>query len=524
MVTEEQESDLGLVSESIPVPQMHNSLQQPCQEMHNQGNNVRGKPRLRKKALHALILKQMEFYFSDANLSKDRFLGTLIKSDPYVDLDVFLRFNKIRILTDDVNRVAKAIKNSTILSLSEDGTKVCRTTPINPRENCEACTVYVQGLPPDATHEWLTSLFSKYGPIAYISIPRYKNTSKIKGFAFVEFDKVEGANECLKAFEEKHCTLPSHTAPNELLSITTFTDDNPSSEATPMEESSLENTEATISQKRKGVSEDISEEDESSSKKARIDASEGKSNKEDKQKEKDSEKSDAAQSTSCVSQDDEEKEKITEGKERKKKRKRKRRSRGEQMDAADLGLQIMAKRDWKQLRNKYLQLQRNKMKQLKQHLHKARWNQWGSSNRIEGEEVEKKSTKEKSEVSTPKFVFTPGVIVKIELEEPCSNPKNFKLELRSDTAVKYIDVHEGSSEAFVRCDTAESAKTFVEKYNEKRTLCIIDGAEEKAYWDKMSQDREEKLGKKDRVKQRGRDKLLKKAEKELGKHIKFDEV
>ena len=33
-----------------------------------------------------------------------------------------------------------------------------------------------------------------------------------------------------------------------------------------------------------------------------------------------------------------------------------------------------------------------------------------------------------------------------------------------------------------------------------------------------------KLSKKDRVKHRGRDKLLKKAEKELGKHIKFDEV
>lgn len=44
------------------------------------------------------------------------------------------------------------------------------------------------------------------------------------------------------------------------------------------------------------------------------------------------------------------------------------------------------------------------------------------------------------------------------------------------------------------------------------------------YWNKILQDREEKLNKKVRVKQRGRSKLLKKAEKELGKHIKFDEV
>lgn len=36
-------------------------------------------------------------------------------------------------------------------------------------------------------------------------------------------------------------------------------------------------------------------------------------------------------------------------------------------------------------------------------------------------------------------------------------------------------------------------------------------------------DRKEKIDKKIRPKHRGRDKLLKKAEKELGKHIKFDE-
>lgn len=83
MVTEEQESTGGLASESIPVPKVNNSLQRPCEEMLNQEGNVsRRKPRLRKKALNAFILKQMEFYFSDANLSKDRFLGSLIKSDP----------------------------------------------------------------------------------------------------------------------------------------------------------------------------------------------------------------------------------------------------------------------------------------------------------------------------------------------------------------------------------------------------------------------------------------------------------
>lgn len=53
---------------------------------------------------------------------------------------------------------------------------------------------------------------------------------------------------------------------------------------------------------------------------------------------------------------------------------------------------------------------------------------------------------------------------------------------------------------------------------------IVKGDEEHAYWEKISADRQDKVENKVRTKQRGRDKLLKKAEKELGKHIKFDEV
>lgn len=40
------------------------------------------KVRKRKKQLYSKILQQMEFYFSDANLSKDRFLSDLTKKSP----------------------------------------------------------------------------------------------------------------------------------------------------------------------------------------------------------------------------------------------------------------------------------------------------------------------------------------------------------------------------------------------------------------------------------------------------------
>lgn len=38
--------------------------------------------RRRKKQLYELIRERMEFYFSDSNLQKDRFLSQLIKDDP----------------------------------------------------------------------------------------------------------------------------------------------------------------------------------------------------------------------------------------------------------------------------------------------------------------------------------------------------------------------------------------------------------------------------------------------------------
>lgn len=45
-------------------------------------DSISKKGRHRKKQLYKSILQQMEFYFSDSNLSKDRYLSQLIQEDP----------------------------------------------------------------------------------------------------------------------------------------------------------------------------------------------------------------------------------------------------------------------------------------------------------------------------------------------------------------------------------------------------------------------------------------------------------
>jgi La-related protein 7 len=60
------------------------------------------------------------------------------------------------------------------------------------------CPLLQEQLPLDAQHEWLRDVFSAYGKVAYVSVPKYRTTGKIKGFAFVEFETPEEANKTLE--------------------------------------------------------------------------------------------------------------------------------------------------------------------------------------------------------------------------------------------------------------------------------------------------------------------------------------
>lgn len=59
----------------------------------------------------------------------------------------------------------------------------------------------------------------------YISIPKYKSSGKIKGFAFVEFDTPEAALKALEEFEKAGCCLTNQMNPEQLCSIATYEED-----------------------------------------------------------------------------------------------------------------------------------------------------------------------------------------------------------------------------------------------------------------------------------------------------------
>ena len=79
----------------------------------------------------AAVLKQVEFYFSDKNFAKDKFLKEETAKSPeqWVNISVLSTFNRMKVLVPslDLAVIADALKTSTAVEVSEDGTKVRRT-------------------------------------------------------------------------------------------------------------------------------------------------------------------------------------------------------------------------------------------------------------------------------------------------------------------------------------------------------------------------------------------------------------
>nr|AFK10709.1 La protein-like protein [Callorhinchus milii] len=159
------------------------------------------KKRSRVNKVLSEIKKQVEFWFGDVNLHKDRFLQEQLQKsrDGYIDLSVLTSFNKMKKLTTDVKLMARALKNSEVIELNVEGTKIRRRQALGDRpQDVEERTVYVELLPKNVSHGWIDRVFSKCGNVVYVSIPRYKTSGDPKGFAFVEFETITQAQKAIE--------------------------------------------------------------------------------------------------------------------------------------------------------------------------------------------------------------------------------------------------------------------------------------------------------------------------------------
>ncbi|MPC59213.1 la-related protein 7-like [Portunus trituberculatus] len=555
--------------------------------------------RKRKKRLLQQIANQMDFYFSSANITKDRFMGSLLRDSPYVDLETFFKFNKLRSMTNDIAFLRKAISKSSLLELSEDGLQVRRKVAVEVKGNVLHCTIYVENIPSNADHDWVRQVFGQYGTIDYISLPRYHRSGRPKGFAFVEFKVPEMANSALEAFGALECKIPPTTDPAELQSIKAFEgnteqqvegdshveshSDNQSVEKESDGEKSLEVSvgEGENVKKRKldSASEEINEKKRKKSKEENksddmaeqggkeMDASVSESQQGTDGGEEPTSGKEESKSDDMTGQEEKEmdasesepqrgtdggEEPSSGGKKKKKKRKRKKREK-EVIDS--IYLRVMSKEDWKKLRNKYLNTQRENMRLLKMQLQEryhqehfrqrhTKWNMECDQNHDmeqtqEAQEAQEEavadSRLEKDQSLKPQF--TPNSVIKISFEEPPHDPKKLKDTVKEGSGVAYVDVSATERDVFVRFTSEEAAAAY------RKTGCwsrmeILSGTEEEEYWDRIlscwTQRRNKKSKQNGKQSQscigelRGREKLFLKAFRDAqntkcNSHIVFDD-
>lgn len=456
----------------------------------------------------------------------------------------------MKALTSNVEDIAKSLSNSQLLELDETSQRVKRKLPVNENRNVDEKTLYVEALPSTADHDWVKQIFERFGKVAYISLPKYSKSRKIKEFGFVEFEKEDSVNKAIKAFQEFNGVLSMlEKDPADLTSIKSYIQEQ-SEEKEEQEQNSVNQPES----RKRSKNEEIKDEYEPTAKKCKTIP------------QVESQNSNTENATTSQSEG--------EGKgdnNLKKKRKRKKKSKTvEQLklkaelntDVAYYELKILPKKDWKRLRNKYLNLQREKVSELKRKvwreqqelkhqkeatsteenaiqsstqdqkksskvnakhkLQKMNMNFYGAA---EEEAPSKVNTTEKTVQANaaltraPLFSYEPGLIVEVCFLEPCVNIKEFKVDMRQYNSVKYVDIKEGAMQAYLRLESNQKAKEFCQQISCAEYQCkILSDEAETNYWQKIEKDREQKLNKQVKIPQkRGREKV----KKLITKHIRF---
>lgn len=166
------------------------------------------------------IIRQIEYYFSEPNLRRDKFLIQKVaeNEDGWVDISVLLTFNRLKAITGDAKAIVDAMDKSPngTVQVSEDRLKL-RRHPENPlpefnetrRKELQARTAYAKGFPLDSELSTILDYFhSNFKNVEQVQMRKYFDTRTkkhlFKGSVFVIFATREGADEFASQSEVKY--------------------------------------------------------------------------------------------------------------------------------------------------------------------------------------------------------------------------------------------------------------------------------------------------------------------------------
>jgi lupus La protein len=148
--------------------------------------------------LDGKIIRQMEYYFGDINLPRDKFLLQEIKDDDegWVPLQTMTKFHRLCQMSSDIAVLAAAMRKSTsgLMEVSDDGLKIRRKPDRQlpdfnkeRRDELKVRSIYAKGFPLTTTLDELQPFFEKAGKTDFIQMRKNKD-KEFKGSCFVVYE------------------------------------------------------------------------------------------------------------------------------------------------------------------------------------------------------------------------------------------------------------------------------------------------------------------------------------------------
>jgi len=170
--------------------------------------------------LDPLLKKQIEFYFSDSNLPKDKFLLNETKKTPegWVSLKKISEFKKMCQMEATVPKLVAAVKASEFLAVDDKEENVRRTTPLPDSDVTIPRSIVAEKFPLETTIDDLQTFFSTHAPVLSVRLIKISEAGfeakdgAFKGAAYVEFDTEESAKKVAAqeiSYKEEKITMKS---------------------------------------------------------------------------------------------------------------------------------------------------------------------------------------------------------------------------------------------------------------------------------------------------------------------------
>lgn len=184
--------------------------QAPVEEVENEeGEQVAKKIKLNDRDdLDEKIRKQVDYYFSDVNVIKDKFMKEQFKeNDGWVQLSVLNKFARLNEMSKFPERIAEALKGheSEVIEFDEQLHRVRRKKPMPDEKSIEdlqkkldSRTVHISGFPTDFTFESLRRFCSEYGEVESLSMRRFFKSKFFKGCIHVVFKNEADAKKIME--------------------------------------------------------------------------------------------------------------------------------------------------------------------------------------------------------------------------------------------------------------------------------------------------------------------------------------